>query len=232
MKIYTHAEQGKRDYQQDRFLVKDNLLVVCDGMGGHANGELAAEEGINNLNECSFEGEVSPFEVMSAAIEIANENCINARDGRGSTVTAIYVDYPNHKLHIAHAGDSRAYILKKDGSVYQATTDHNDPYGYITSSIGFLSQIDREIFSFESGDQILIVSDGVSGGYSKTVLDTTDKEQSPWRAFSRRVVTDVTEMLNQIIRAKNEGRNPAEHLCHDAISRGSTDNCTAILAEL
>lgn len=211
MKVYSHSEQGKRDYQQDRYLVKDNLFVVCDGMGGHSNGELAAEAGINRLDSVEFFDGCQPMALMNRAIEKADKDCKESGDDRGSTVTAVHVDEKNKYLSVAHVGDSRAYLIKGDNTIRLLTTDHCVPWGGLTSCLGFLDQIDNPHEKYEEGDRLLIVSDGVSGAYYK-------------QSYT---------MVKEIERAESEGwDNPAEHLCWDAISRGSTDNCTAILVVL
>ena len=208
MIAYFHSEQGKRSYQQDRFLVKENLYVVCDGMGGHSNGDLAAEAGIDRLGAISFDGSQAPCVLMANAIKLASSDCENSGDNRGSTVVAVYLDKDNNLIHFAHVGDSRIYLIKNNDAIYQITEDHSFR-GSLESCLGYLTRVDLNTIKYDVGDRILLVSDGISGAYLDEML-----------------------LLKEINRAASEGWNPAEHLCHNAIDRGSTDNCTAILVEL
>jgi serine/threonine protein phosphatase PrpC len=221
MKVYAHSEQGKRDYQQDRYLVKNNLVAVCDGMGGHANGELAAEAGIDRLSAINFNEKGTPCQLMLEAVRLANKDCELSDDNRGSTLIAVHVDEEKRFISLAHIGDSRIYFINKNKEVLQLTVDHAVLSGGLTSCLGSATRIDIDVVKFEKGDCVLLVSDGVSGAYSKR------DPENPYRKISLNYL-----MVKEIDKALKEGWNPAEHLCHDAIARGSTDNCTAVLVEL
>lgn len=221
MKVSTHTEQGKRGYQQDRFLVKDDLFAVCDGMGGHANGELAAQAAVDRLSAIDFTSKGSPCQLMSEAIKLADKDCIDSGDNRGSTVIAIHVDEEAGFISSAHIGDSRIYLIKSDKTISRLTEDHATMNGGLTSCLGFATRIDLEVYKIEAGDKVLLVSDGISGAFSKR------DPENPWAWIDMNYL-----MVKEIAKADAEGWNPAEHLCHHAIARGSTDNCTAILIEL
>lgn len=212
MKSFGHSEKGKRGYQEDRFLIKDNLFVVCDGMGGHPNGDLAAETGIDVMSKINFASKKTKQDLIKDAISIADLKCRLAKDDRGSTLTSVYVDEENKKIVIGHVGDSRAYRISKNGlshfTIERLTVDH-ERYGYITSALGFMSKIMLYDSPYQEGERLLIVSDGVSGDYKNNL-----------------------SLLKAIEKAESNGWNVAEHLCHDAIANGSTDNCTAVYVEL
>jgi serine/threonine protein phosphatase PrpC len=134
----------KRSENEDAFIVDPELglYVVCDGMGGHASGEVASAmttEEVHAFVANRADGDRSlPYKgepgatlgelVMSNAIQHANDKVFVAgmRDprleGMGTTIVAIS-EYEDH-LIVAHIGDSRIYRLR-DGAIEQVTRDHS-----------------------------------------------------------------------------------------------------------
>jgi len=113
----------------------DALLVVADGMGGHAAGEVASQmtvEGILGIlasnSEESFKLEGNAFGAfLGKVLEEVNQDVWQAgqesdKRGMGTTCTlaAIRVD----QLFLAHIGDSRAYLLR-DSELHQVSKDHS-----------------------------------------------------------------------------------------------------------
>jgi len=114
------------------------LLLVADGMGGHAGGEQASALAIETLNayvlgtmrwfyrfdhqrESDFEDDLkSAVTLCHDTIKAASEQVIDLH-GMGTTVTMAYLFWP--RVYIVHAGDSRAYLHRND-KLEQITTDH------------------------------------------------------------------------------------------------------------
>ncbi|MCK4857238.1 MAG: Stp1/IreP family PP2C-type Ser/Thr phosphatase [candidate division Zixibacteria bacterium] len=134
-----------RTNNEDNFavLTDRNLMVVCDGMGGHAAGEVAsgiAAETIvtlfaeHDLKVFTSERFVYPEEItpegklLVGAIAVANTR-IHDRSrshpelaGMGTTVVAC--QFKDGVVSICHAGDSRGYLMR-EGSLKQITIDHS-----------------------------------------------------------------------------------------------------------
>lgn len=133
---------GTREYQQDYALVPgfaaiENgkyLCVLCDGMGGMEQGELASRTAAEHLNREFLETDssIDYSEFLADKISEANNLVVNMEDENGnqietgSTLTAIIVD--GDKLYWASVGDSRIYLFRS-GQLSQLTTDQN--YGTI-----------------------------------------------------------------------------------------------------
>jgi serine/threonine protein phosphatase PrpC len=106
------------------------IYVVCDGMGGQAAGEVAAELAVRTIlnyygrpnGSGELEGEVR------AALELANSAVLDAAAAEprynkmGSTVVAISIR--DNSAAVANVGDSRGYLLR-DGMLQQITKDHS-----------------------------------------------------------------------------------------------------------
>lgn len=121
----------ERELNEDRYAVIESASgltwVVCDGMGGVAGGELAAQLAVDairrdleNLPERSVE-----IALRSAILE-ANRVIVLRRQnqafsGMGTTVVAL--TFNGNEVALAHAGDSRAYLVREN-VIQQLTTDH------------------------------------------------------------------------------------------------------------
>ena len=115
------------------------LLVVADGMGGHAAGKQASAIAVQALEHYVLnampwffrleQNRESDFqEEMKAALEACQRSIENAaattpqRRGMGTTLTMAYVLWP--RLYVVHVGDSRCYLFR-DGRCQQLTDDHS-----------------------------------------------------------------------------------------------------------
>lgn len=140
MKIVARTDKGVvRDNNQDSYTAFELeggavLAVVCDGMGGAAEGALASSEGVKMIREFVAEryktdmSDISVKSLLLSAIENANKHIYNISqtdesfEGMGTTVVTALI--ANSFVYIAHAGDSRAYIIS-EGIISQLTRDHS-----------------------------------------------------------------------------------------------------------
>ncbi|MCO4756056.1 MAG: Stp1/IreP family PP2C-type Ser/Thr phosphatase, partial [Bacteriovoracaceae bacterium] len=135
----------KRDHNEDCLLInKDlNMAIVCDGMGGHAAGEVASKittEVINN-HIVSNQMIVHEFQqkpnsenseklkslVQEAVVKACGEvwyegNHDESKKGMGTTLVMM-IAAGSHAF-VAHVGDSRNYLVRQ-GEVHQVTEDHS-----------------------------------------------------------------------------------------------------------
>ncbi len=145
MKVESAAltDIGKKRLQnQDAFLVDDDLglYIVCDGMGGHAAGDVASTnatkmtaETLRDLRNQIHQELGAPgghFKVAQHAAEAVRITCQLVHDmathnprfaGMGTTLTMLLI--VGEKGILAHVGDSRLYLLRAS-SLHQLTTDH------------------------------------------------------------------------------------------------------------
>jgi serine/threonine protein phosphatase PrpC len=121
----------ERELNEDRYAVIDSrsglAWLVCDGMGGAAGGELAAQLAIESIrSELEALPPRAPEEAIVGSIQESNRLIVLRRQNplfsqMGTTVVGA-IFYPPEVV-IAHAGDSRAYLIR-DGSIEQLTVDH------------------------------------------------------------------------------------------------------------
>lgn len=188
-----------RDHNEDRgrcirpadaatLEAKGVLVLVADGMGGHAAGEVASSAAAETVARAYY---ASPAEVPGALHEAfirANAAIWNAghadgadeRAGMGTTCTALVLRGPS--AWTAHIGDSRLYRLRA-GRVEQLTTDHSvvselvadgvltpeearhhDARNVITRALGIAPEAEVALggpLAVETGDVFVLTSDGL-----------------------------------------------------------------------
>ena len=147
MKVTVRAatDTGKvRDHNEDYYTAlgeKESppgvnaLLVVADGMGGHAAGEVASKmtvEGIvqslNDQSEVVSKLEGNAFGAfLGKVLEEVNQDVWRAgqeSDKLGMGTTCTLAAIRDGHLYLAHIGDSRAYLFR-NGELHQVSKDHS-----------------------------------------------------------------------------------------------------------
>ncbi|MEZ0493447.1 PP2C family serine/threonine-protein phosphatase [Kineococcus sp. TBRC 1896] len=188
-----------RTTNQDSGYAGPHLLVIADGMGGHAGGDVASSLAVGEMSSLDGEshGSDDAAQHLHDAIEAANEQLRRRIEtepdlaGMGTTVTAIL--RAGSRLVLAHIGDSRGYLLR-DGQLVQLTKDHS----YVQTLIdeGRISpeeaerhpqrsvimrvltgraddEADVSVREARPGDRYLLCSDGLSGVVSHDTLTET-----------------------------------------------------------
>jgi protein phosphatase len=130
LRVVSHSEIGLvRKNNQDSGFTSPHLLVVADGMGGAAAGDLASAVAVDTLMRVDETATgTAMLDVMAGAVDDANERIADliaddvALDGMGTTVTAALFD--GTALGLVHIGDSRAYLLR-GGELRRLTHDHS-----------------------------------------------------------------------------------------------------------
>lgn len=217
-----------RDNNEDKFeyylpsepsdlAVKGLIFVVCDGMGGHASGQIASELACKTyidvyLNHPSD----SPAAAAQAAVVAANRyvhdvsRTIPGRQGMGTTLSAMML--VQNRAVVAQVGDSRVYRLRNN-KLDCITTDHTwieealrsgmitpaeaetHPYKHvITRAIGTEAEVKPDIFEFdiETGDTYLLCSDGVMNHVDDPTIERLMCSNSPsstaWKIVAQALI--------------------------------------------
>lgn len=208
------------------------LMVVSDGMGGHAAGEVASALVVDSLRKSlgsAGADEPSMQRLIDSAVKRANSDVFEAaretrKKGMGATLTAILVHHD--EAYVAEVGDSRAYLLRsgrlrqitKDQSFVQLLVDAgaitpeqakvSDRKNVILQGMGLQEDVQVSIgrVRLRRGDRLLICCDGLSNLVHDAEL--RDLLQTP----------DLATACNRMVDLANE--------------RGGDDNITAIVAAL
>jgi protein phosphatase len=124
----------KLEYPRSRVLQARGLYILCDGMGGHAGGEVASELAVNTLREYFQEfwttNQLPTEKEIRAAIAVANQTIytLNQQEGRSGVgrmgTTLVMLLLQENQAAVAHVGDSRLYRLTRKRGLEQITVDH------------------------------------------------------------------------------------------------------------
>ncbi len=181
-----------------------HLFVLCDGMGGAAEGKKASELGVNSIGEYFENQEFDNISIaIQKSIEFANEQIFATAQAypsyKGMGTTACITLIKDNLIYIAHVGDSRIYLFS-DENLYQLTKDHSyvnqlvdqnlitveeakthKDKNRINKALGVSHIIEPTISSepikLKKRDQLLICSDGLSDmvSHNEMILILSEK---------------------------------------------------------
>ena len=209
--IFQDSRLGDRKGNEDRVgysYSRDVLLmVVCDGMGGHDLGEVAAEIAVNEITR-RFQQEARnrlrrPFEFLVSSIQSAHRAIVSHAVERNllecPRTTCVACIVQNGRAFWAHAGDSRLYIIR-NGELIAATQDHSRVQqlidsGEITAEAAARHPDRNKVFSclggvvppmidtgrdvaLEVGDTVLISTDGFWSQIPGNILSSMLRKQA------------------------------------------------------
>ncbi|WOD37738.1 serine/threonine phosphatase [Nodosilinea sp. E11] len=131
--FFTQTQLHKVSGPQGTIMRAKGLYILCDGMGGHASGEVASQLAVRTLRDYLTQhwGDRLPNqETLVDAVITANQaifdiNQSNATSGIGRMgTTLIMVLVHNLNIAVVHVGDSRLYSYNKRLGLRQMTLDH------------------------------------------------------------------------------------------------------------
>ena len=222
---------------QDAWVVDEPLrfVVVCDGMGGCSAGAQAAQMVTGSIPDFLRKRVTGVAPKRKMARELLREAVLSAgqeilrtseddleRKGMGTTVVAAW--HCGKVIHLAHQGDSRAYLLR-DGSLQKLTADHSivallvrngeiteenavmhPARGQLTRFVGMQGDVycDIQTVKIKEGDRLLLCTDGLWG----VVKDD-----------------DITAILSEYATLEAACAN----LMELALRNGAPDNVTAVV---
>ncbi|HCE74661.1 MAG TPA: Stp1/IreP family PP2C-type Ser/Thr phosphatase [Lachnospiraceae bacterium] len=240
METYCQTDVGlKRNSNQDFVYASDqkvgrlpSLLIVADGMGGHAAGDLASRVCVETaVSSIEGSGQTETIPILAEAVQKANRAVLKKAAekpeyaGMGTTIVAAVID--GNTLYVANVGDSRLYLIDDD-RIDQITLDHslvaemvrsgrispeqmkNHPEkNIITRAVGGEENVEVDFFDvgLHKGDVVLLCSDGLTN-----------------------MVED--EQIFRIVRREKTLRDAGQKLISAANSAGGRDNISVVLARL
>ena len=192
--VFQVSRRGGREKNEDRmgysYTRESGLFVLADGMGGHPEGEVAAQLALQTISGL-FQKEARPavrdtVEFLSSALMAAHHQIIRYASEKGmldtprTTLVAAILQGPGATW--VHCGDSRLYVVR-DGELLTRTRDHSymeqhsaggASIEHINRNILFtcLGSPTKPIFDItgpvflQQGDKLLLCSDGLWGSLS------------------------------------------------------------------
>jgi len=218
-----------RSGNEDSGFLGPTCMLVADGVGGAAAGEVASATAAYVVSALALtDPQADPVQMLQGGVRLAQEQIAvgvrrdPARTGMATTLTALATD--GERFGLAHVGDSRGYLFR-DGRLARLTQDHTyvqhlvdegtlppedvalHPWRHVVlrSVNGTLAELgDVTLVSLEEGDRVLLASDGL-----------TDL---------------VTEARIESLIGRHPDDAAAEALLDAALAAGGRDNVTCLLA--
>jgi PPM family protein phosphatase len=232
VRVGVRTDIGRsRVRNEDAYLVRDPVFAVADGMGGHRGGDVASNLALESLQTAGEGSTAEDFQQLVDQIKAANQRVLERgeadRDlrGMGTTLTAILAS--DGKAHVAHVGDSRAYMLR-DGKLQQLTEDHtlvqrmvregrlteqeahtHPQRSIVTRALGVDENIpiDELTLDLKEGDRLLLCTDGLS-----SMLDR--------------------DTIEKILQSEPDPQAASDRLVEEANRAGGDDNITVVLLDV
>lgn len=140
------------------------LVAVADGVGGVRGGREASRLLIDALAQGYYRSEAhaSVGDYLRTAIARANAEAVAKNQHENASTTLVAAVAHDDKLHVAHVGDSRAYLIR-NGKMQQLTEDHslgNRLTRYLVSTTEFEATLHPPL-ALRPGDRVLLCSDGL-----------------------------------------------------------------------
>lgn len=214
-----------RERNEDSLLTQEPLFAVADGLGGHLGGEVASSLALETLANVKSPAEL-PDGVRKANQAVFERAAGDPKlAGMGTTLTAVFGE--RGEFHLAHVGDSRAYLLR-DGEFTQITDDHtvvqeavregrltageaqiHPQRSILTRALGVEADVDVDeaTQTVRAGDRILLCTDGLTG-----------------------MLSDAT--IQGILEAEKDTEAAADALIEGAVDEGGIDNVTAVVIDV
>ena len=235
--IASDQIDGARDYQEDAFMVNNlgeadngdicSLIIMADGMGGHAAGNVASNMVIATFNK-SFQSKFPTTEIADALTEALNRSNEQIRAsvketpqlrGMGCTMVTAYVQ--NDNLYWVSVGDSHLYLIR-DRELIKQNADHSygayldmmkeqgmevEEQSGMSRNMLMSAMTGDEISSIDvsetpiklkPGDRVIVASDGLD-----TLGDGAIIQYSSWSATAKECVyallkaVEDAEKINQ-----------------------------------
>lgn len=226
-----------RKVNQDGYLVreepgKEYLVCVADGMGGHVAGEVASALALQTIEqEVQNKTEIDPLNRLVGAVLSANKQVYEQSThteiyaGMGTTIVAALLQ--QDVLWIAHVGDSRAYMARKNQEFALLTEDHSlvnellrrgqikpeeairHPQRHmLTRALGTLPDVvvESSEIAWQEGDILVICSDGLTTHVSD-------------------------ERMQTILSGPGELQSKVDQLIKEALDQGGHDNVTVVAVQ-
>lgn len=233
MRLCGKTDIGKVRQQNEDFWVFDppHFMMIADGMGGHAAGEIASCMAARSVMLYLREADRIDETVLRDAIAYANRkiyqtSCSNeSYSGMGTTMILCYE--ADDTIHWAHVGDSRLYLYR-DRTLHQITQDHSfvgelqrsgqitkeeakvhPRRNLLTRAVGaeLEIEVDTGTFPITADDSLLLCTDGLTNMVTEQEIAVLIDEHKD----------NQQEAIDALIATANE--------------RGGNDNITVILAK-
>jgi serine/threonine protein phosphatase PrpC len=218
-----------RTQNQDTFFVSEDLVLIADGMGGYAGGEVAAQIAADVVGEhFATDGSAGG---LSDAVADANRRIYErggeqGLEGMGTTLVALAVVDRRTRVLLANVGDSRAYLLR-DGALRQLTEDHS-----VAAELVRLGRLEEEEGAEHPGRHVLTRALGVDRDVAPDLIELDPRPGDRVLLCSDGLSNELDDEGILVLLRVGAPSDAARALVAAANAHGGLDNITAVVADV
>lgn len=215
------------------------LYIVADGMGGHQHGEIASGIAVRSMANYIIKKLYTPLlslkpsspdesllEIMQEGVQDAHRAITRQVPGGGTTLTAVLI--LGNQLTVAHVGDSRAYLVGKNGNMEPLTRDHS-----LVKRLVELGQITMDEAAVHPQRNVLYRALGQGEPFDPDVSSIHMPEAGYLMLCSDGLWSVVNDQdMHRIILETGSPDQACQKLINAANAAGGPDNISAILIHL
>ncbi len=241
----THVGRERKN-NEDAFRIspESGLYLVCDGMGGHASGEIASQIASDAMVRFISQdihrpdvrwpidtpnGLPEESRILDAAVRVANSEVFAAaavnplHKGMGTTIVGVLAG--TYRLGLVHVGDSRIYRMR-DGELTQLTEDHSLLNFYIQTRPMSADQIKQF-----AGKNVIVRAVGLRDAVEPDVQVQDYRADDVYLLCSDGVtdMVDDAAIGETLDHCGDQLAHTAEKLIDQALTGGGKDNITVVL---
>jgi PPM family protein phosphatase len=231
---FAATDRGRvREGNEDAYHCGTTLFAVADGLGGHRAGEIASGTAIEVVAKLDQPPPDDPDEARQALAEAfaaANRAVIEkaasdpAYSGMATTLTVALLR--QNQLHIAHVGDSRAYLLRDGQPLRQLTSDHT-----VVAQLVRQQRMSRDEAAVHPFRSVLVTAVGLEPEPQVDLLRPLDLQPGDQVLLCSDGLTEpvADETIAELLAANSDGGAACRALIDAANRAGGPDNITAVL---
>jgi protein phosphatase len=227
--------QDKFEYylpeDDSRLATRGLVFMVCDGMGGHAAGQVASELATKTFIDVYLSHpSQDPSVAMVAGVQAANRFVMDnarafpARKGMGTTLSGLMLI--QDQAFVVQVGDSRVYRMR-DGELLQLTMDHTVP-----NELHRLGMITEEEIATHPQHHMLTRAVGIDGDVKPDIEAHELLEGDVFMLCSDGVTNHVSDSEIGSILSSNPPSGAAWRLIGQALIGGGSDNATCVVVRV
>lgn len=237
MEVGFRTDKGKhRKNNEDACFVipKDNVYILCDGVGGNNSGEVASRKTVSGIAEYVSENPLDNVKTFRT-VKTYFDNCLQkinyeilkeskaSIENRGMATTLVLTYFAGSRIYAMNVGDSRAYILR-NGKLKQITEDHT----YVNSLVKAGVITEEEAVDHENRNMITRAV-GADYGVQPDFFSGKVRTDDIVLMCSDGLYDEVNESRITELLMQNKGMSDiASDLVDEANKNGGADNITVI----